>query len=124
VRSITKSDKERLAFYDKMKEQGRLHIDLRLIPENLKFFVAYHDAYEELEMPAETAGMLYMADTETGYVKWYDNLNEEWHKCYSDYNDIKDSDEFVEVDDLWRNGCISVREVLDDLEAEREQDDE
>ena len=70
----------------------------------------YHTAYEEWGIEEESAGMLYVVDTEADTVWWYDNSNSEWHKSLHKFKDIKNDKDFTEVK-KWSNGHISVHEA-------------
>lgn len=75
----------------------------------LKFYVTYHPAM--LGLPAETAGVLYVANTQDNSLQWFDNLNREWNGSIYSYIDIIDDKDFKEVTD-WDNGYISTNDAI------------
>lgn len=83
--------------------------------DHLKFYVTFHPAM--LGLPAETAGVLYVANTKDNSLHWFDNQNREWHGSIYGYSDIKSDEDFKEVKE-WDNGYISTSAAMEEFGEE------
>ena len=93
--------------------------------QNLRYrlFVTSVEADEELGIEADD-DILFIGDTVTGLLMWFDNVNEWWDKSIYKLNDIVNDNDFTEVGKDWDNGYVSATDAIEYMNKKLDYDPE